>query len=119
MFDFEKLHVYRKAKDLNALVYNYITTHEPERFARAQLRRAALSVPCNIAEGSGKFSRKDRRNFFVIARASLFECIALCDILNDEKSINQETFSQVKSLADELSRMLFRMIKNLETTDTE
>ncbi len=79
-----------------------------------QLGRASLSIVLNIAEGSGKFSKPDRRSFFVIARASVFECVAVIDILNDQKKVNEVDFDKFINNADELSRILFAMIKNLE-----
>ena len=52
-----------------------------ERYVIDQLGRASFSVPLNIAEGSGKFSKADRKNYFTTARASLFECVAVLVIL--------------------------------------
>jgi four helix bundle protein len=80
-----------------------------------QLNRAAFSVILNIAEGSGKFSKPDRKNYFIIARASVFECVATIDVLCDENQIQQAQFDQLMSQADELSKMLFALIKNLDT----
>jgi four helix bundle protein len=67
----------------------------------------------NIAEGSGRFSKPDRRNFFIISRGSVFECVAILDILSDQKLIDEKTFNSYLIKADELSRILFAMIKNL------
>ena len=53
----------------------------------------AFSVPLNIAEGSGKFSKPDRKNYFTTARASVFECIAILDILRDQGIITSEEFN--------------------------
>jgi len=78
-----------------------------------QLGRASFSVPLNIAEGSGKFSKADRKNYFTTARASVFECIAVLDILSDDGKISKSELQQMMNQADELSRMLFAMIKNL------
>ena len=75
--------------------------------------RASFSVPLNIAEGSGKFSKPDRRNFFIISRASLFECVAIVDILKDKGDISEIQSQAIITGADELSRILFAMIKNL------
>jgi four helix bundle protein len=77
------------------------------------LGRASFSVVLNIAEGSGKFSRADRRSFFVISRASIFECVAVMDILSDEKIISKEEFIEFTEKAEELSKILYAMIKNL------
>lgn len=46
-----------------------------------QLKRAAISVPLNIAEGSGKTQKKDRSRFYAIARGSAMECAAICDVI--------------------------------------
>jgi four helix bundle protein len=84
-----------------------------EKYVIDQLGRASFSVPLNIAEGSGKFSKADRKNYFTIARASLFECVAVVDILKDSGRISEFEFEQMMKEADELSRILYAMIKNL------
>lgn len=84
-----------------------------DRYVNDQLGRASFSVPLNIAEGSGKFSKADRKNYFTTARASVFECIAVLDILSDEDKISGTELQQMMNNADELSIMLFAMIKNL------
>ena len=84
-----------------------------DRYVVDQLGRASFSVPLNIAEGSGKFSKADRKNYFTTARASVFECIAVLDILKDEGKISDSDFESMLSDADQLSRILYSMIKNL------
>ncbi len=113
VFDFRKLEVYQKAKSFHLQCLVVMRENELERFVNDQLGRASFSVELNIAEGSGKFSKADRRNFFVISRASLFECIAVLDILRDRDIIESSNFDVMVDAADELSRMLFAMIRNL------
>jgi four helix bundle protein len=84
-----------------------------DRFVVDQLGRASFSVPLNIAEGSGKFSKADRKNYFTTARASVFECVAVLDILKDEGKLSDSDLERMLNDADELSRILFAMIKNL------
>ena len=78
------------------------------------MRRAALSIQLNIAEGTSRFSKADRRNFYVIARGSAFECVAVLDFLLSINYINTETHINFYKQLEELSKMLFAMIKNLE-----
>ena len=90
-----------------------ILENKLDRYVNDQLGRASFSVPLNIAEGSGKFSKKDRRNFFIIARASAFECVAIIDILKDQGKVSDNEVKMIMMDAEELSKMLFAMIKNL------
>ena len=78
-----------------------------------QLRRASFSIMLNIAEGSGRYTKADKRNFYIIARGSSFECVAIFDYLKDINKINETQFKTFYNDLDELSRMLFSMIKNL------
>jgi len=112
MFDFQKLTVYDKAKSFHYEVKNFVLENNLDPITRDQLFRASLSVPLNIAEGSGRFSKRDRRHFFVIARSSVFECVAIFDILSDT-TVSDIQYDQFASTANELSRMLFAMIRNL------
>jgi four helix bundle protein len=113
MFDFQNLEVYKKSKKVYSSVTDLLNEIKPGRIITDQLSRASLSVVLNIAEGSGKFSKPDRRNFFVIARGSVFECVALLDVLREKGQISQETFDRYLKIYDELSRILYAMIKNL------
>jgi four helix bundle protein len=113
MFDFQKLEVYKKAKTFHLECKRVIIESDFDKFVNDQLGRASFSVPLNIAEGSGKFSKADRKNYFTTARASLFECIAVIDILNDQQKIDENQFNKLLKDADELSRILYSMIKNL------
>jgi len=90
MFDFEKLAVYQKAKEFNSDIRKFIQTSRLDNTTNDQLRRASFSVVLNIAEGSGRFSKADRWNFFVISRSSIFECVAILDVLNAEHLLEEK-----------------------------
>lgn len=117
MFEFQKLEVYKKAKTFHTESKKLITSNKFDRYINDQFARASFSIALNIAEGSGKFSKPDRRNFFVISRGSVFECVAILDILCDEKLISEAEFEHLVKQADELSRILYVMIKNLEAVN--
>ena len=114
MFDFEKLAVYKKAKSFNSEIRDLIKSNRFDTTTTDQLKRAAFSVVLNIAEGSGRFSKADRCNFFIISRSSLFECVAILDVIKDEDLTNMEEYNDLYSQAEELSRVLCAMIKNLK-----
>ena len=112
MFDFEKLDIYKKAKNFNADVRIFIKSTKLDPTTKDQLRRASFSIVLNIADGSGRFSKADRRNFYVISRSSIFECVAILDVLKDEMVLDDNQFQLFYFRAEEISKMLFAMIKN-------
>ena len=113
MFDFEKLDVYQKAKKFNKSVTIFLSTSKVDKTTKDQLRRASFSIMLNIAEGSGRFTNPDKRHFYVIARGSAFECVAIFDYLKDMDMISDIAFKQYYSFLEEISKMLFAMIKGL------
>ena len=114
MFDFEKLDVYQKAKAFNKIVYQYLKSNRLiDTTTRNQLRRASFTVMLNIAEGSSRFSKADRRNFYVIARGSIFECVAIFEFMKDEGLLTDELYANLYSNSEEMSKMIYAMIKNL------
>jgi len=115
MFSYQRLEVYKKAFQLNQSVYILLKENSKiPAYARNQLGRASLSIVLNIAEGCAKFTKRDRRSFYVIARGSVFESAALIDILHAENEISTELKNQLEASLDEISRILYTMIKNLE-----
>lgn len=115
MFDFEKLDVYQQAKKLHNSVQNFLKANpEIDRDTRSQLRRASMSICLNIAEGAGRFTKPDKRNFYIIARGSVFECAALFGLLMDEEVISEENHQSYYQEYDRISRMLFGMINKLK-----
>lgn len=115
MFDFEKLLVYQKAKSFNLEIYtSFYSDKTIERIIANQLRRAALSIPLNIAEGTSRFSKADRKNFYVISRGSVFECVSIFDLLKQEGKMEEQQYVHLYEKADEISKMLYTMIKSLQ-----
>ncbi len=114
MFSYESLEVYKKAYLTNQKVYRLIKERRTiPAYAKNQLGRASLSIMLNIAEGCSKFSSKDKRNFYVTARGSAFECSALIQFLSDENEIDSETRDELFASYDEISKNLFVLIKRL------
>ena len=116
MFDFENLEVYKKAKAFNSIVRKAILIPGSlDAATKNQLRRASLSIVLNIAEGTSRFSKPDRKNFCIIARGSVFECVAIFDVLKDDDQLSIELFTSLYGQSEEISKMLFAMIRNLES----
>jgi len=114
MFAYENLEVFKKARNVHTIIYRLTKDmNSVPRYTTDQLGRASLSIMLNIAEGSAKIGEKDRRKFYVIARGSVFECASLIQFLNDEKELPTAVSADLLSHYDELSRMLFAMIRRL------
>ena len=79
-----------------------------------QLRRAALSVSLNIAEGSGRYHKKDKKNFYYFAWGSLFECIPILTILRNEKALTDQQYDAVYQSSHILAKMLTRLIQSVD-----
>ena len=114
-FAFEKLLVYQKSIDFADAVCA-ATRRFPRGyfFLADQLNRAALSIAANLAEGNGRFTVADRRNFFGIARASVRECVPLLEIAMRRQVMPADTHARLRAELEEISRMVSGLIKGLE-----
>jgi four helix bundle protein len=116
-FDFEKLDVYQESLSFADSVYE-LTAEFPrdETYGlTAQLRRAAVSVAVNIAEGSGR-SKKEFAHYLRMARASVYECVPLLTIAVGQGYLEQETFGVFYRRCEMLSKMLSKLINSLRRT---
>lgn len=98
LFDFQKLEVYRKSCDFHLVCKSILRNITVDKYVNDQLGRASYSIVLNIAEGSAKQTKPDRRNFFTISRGSIFECVAILDILRKEKKLNEIEYKTTWSL---------------------
>jgi four helix bundle protein len=118
MFNFEKLDVWQEAIQFADLVFE-LTGHFPheERFGLTnQMRRAAVSVSSNIAEGSSRVSRTDFARFVEIATESLFEVVSQTTIALRRKMIAQNHYNEIYAAAEKQSKMLSKLRKSLSET---
>ena len=108
MFGFEKLDVWQKSIDFADLVYKSTRSFlSDERFGLTnQMRRAAVSVSSNIAEGSSRFSEADFARFLEIATGSVFEVVSQSFVARREGFLNEDDFKNVYVAAEEQGRML-------------
>jgi four helix bundle protein len=114
-FEFEKLDVYKKAINFAHRIYK--TTKDfpqGELFGlQSQLRRASVSISSNIAEGSGRFNKKDFAQYLRIARGSNYECVPLLEISFKEAYINKIIYNELFFDCNELAKMLNGLIGSL------
>ena len=110
MLSFQKLDAYRCAIQFVALTVE-VQTAIPRGHGdlRDQLRRAAISVPLNIAEGSGRSSDADAARHFAIARGSAMECAAILDVLRTLGMLQEQPHQQAIGLLARLVAMLTKM----------
>ncbi len=114
-FDFEKLEVYKKAKVLSRGILDLTRrNNNVDPYLRDQLKRASMSVVINIAEGSGRFTKKDKKNFYTIARGSVYECASLLEIIKDDGKMSEQEYKDLYSKYEEISKMLLGLIRSQE-----
>jgi len=115
MFKFEKLDVWQKAIDFADLVYSKSKSFpSDERFGlTSQMRRAAVSVSSNIAEGSSRFSDTDFARFVEIATGSLFEVVSEATVPKRQGFLSKESFAVVYKAAEDQGRMLSGLRRTL------
>ena len=107
-FIFFDLRVYKEAKLLVRDIYSLMDKFPKyETYALSdQLRRAVISVPSNIAEGSGRISTKEKIHFLEIAYGSLTETLCQLDIARDLGYISDEEFDNEKDKVNVIGKQL-------------
>ena len=107
-FTFFDLRVYKEAKLLVREVYSLLDKFpKVETFALSdQLRRAVVSVPSNIAEGSGRYSIREKIHFIEIAYGSLTETLCQLDIAHDLGYISDKEFTEEKERIEVIGKQL-------------
>jgi four helix bundle protein len=115
---YEQLNVWQKAMDLTVEIYG-ITKHFPKEELYGitnQMRRAAVSIPSNIAEGHSRNSQKEFLNFLSIAKGSnaeLFTQLLICERVG---YISSSNIKPIKQLSQEIARMLTSLITRIEAS---
>jgi four helix bundle protein len=108
IYSHRDLTVWQKAIEFTKLVYQ-ITARFPteEKYGlTSQFRRAAVSIPANIAEGRARSSRRDFANFVVIAKGSLMECDTFVVLARQLNYLCDTDAHQLDSLINEIGKML-------------
>jgi four helix bundle protein len=118
-FNFEDLEVWQKAVDFAKKVINLtedIDTGRKHYRLIEQLESSSASIALNIAEGKGRYSKKEFIQFLCIARGSLFETTTLLIICYKNNWIDEKQLDEIKTLADEIGKMLSSLISSIKNS---
>lgn len=115
-FPFENLEVYQMAlnwvervEDICKVLHGKVSKTFID-----QLSRASLSIPLNIAEGNGRWHKADKRQFFWVARGSVFECVPIIQVLHRKKLIIGSQYQEFYDHLQSMAKMLSGLIKSVE-----
>ena len=113
---YKDLLVWQRGMDLTTRVYQLSSElPQDERFGLiSQMRRAAVSVPANIAEGHQRSSTKDYLRFLLIASGSLAEVETLVELASRLYEVKKSSIEELVGQADELGKMLRSLQQKLE-----
>ena len=113
MFDFEKLDLYSELKQLNILVYQSIRGLDGvDSYVIDQWKRASLSSVLNLAEGTGRMTPADKRHYYTISRGSVFECVAILDLIHRLGHMDEELYNTFYAGYEKVSKMLLGMYRS-------
>lgn len=119
-FMFENLEVYQKAvrfaADISGLTQDFTRGYG---FLGDQLNRAALSIATNLAEGNGRFTKADRKNFFIISKGSAQECVPLLRVAVLRNLIDEAKCSQLLKELEIMAKMISGLINGLDNRQTK
>jgi four helix bundle protein len=115
---FEDLNAWKEARVLNNMVYRLTQSLLKFDYDLArQMRKCAISIMANIAEGFGRYTFKDKKQFFTIARGSIAELKSHCYATLDLGYFTRETFSQIYKQSEIVGRLISGMIRATKTNE--
>lgn len=118
MQSFRDLQVWQRSMQLTVMIYRMT-----EKFPRqemfgltSQLRRSAVSIPSNIAEGQGRLNRAEFRQFLGVARGSNCELQTQLEIARALQFCDAGALDEAEGLSHEVGKMLFALLRSIEKT---
>ncbi len=117
-FVFEELNVYQKSLDFTVSVIDLVDDLDtPRKHFRLieQLESASSSISLNIAEGKGRFSKKEFKRFCYIARGSLYETVSILQIFKKKNWVNEKSYIKLYDEATEIHKMISGLINSIKT----
>ena len=116
MKTFRDLLIWQKSTSLVTEIYHLTNSFPKEEIygLSSQIRRSAISIPSNIAEGYGRDGNSDYLRFLNISISSLFEIQTQLEISYNLKYINQIQFNKTNGESREIERMLSAFIRKIK-----
>jgi four helix bundle protein len=117
-FSFEDLEVWQKAIDFTDKVISLVEKIRADRKhfrLLEQIEASSASIAMNIAEGKGRYSKKEFVQFLYIARGSLYESITLLIIFHKRKWINDIDLEDTITFGNQIGKMLSSLIKSIKS----
>jgi four helix bundle protein len=113
---YENLDAWKEATNLAVRIYQITQTFPKEEIygITSQIRRAAVSISSNIAEGAGRKSKKDFNQFVHIASGSLNEVESLLHICSRLSLIAPDSYNELRESAEKLGRLIGGLLKYLD-----
>lgn len=112
MYSFERLEVWKESRELVKATYAITKNFPKEELygLTSQIQRAAISIPSNIAEASGRNGEKDQAKFYGYAYSSLMEVLTQMIIAVDLNYLDEDTLNnEFRPLVEKISLPLYKM----------
>ena len=114
-FIFEDLDTYKLALSLADRIRKIAKSFPRGEWQLAdQFRRAATSMPLNIAEGAARFHRREKKQFYWIARGSCYECVAVVELCIRAGIIDADTRNELRRELERVSKMLTALVDSVD-----
>ncbi len=112
-FLFEKLEVYQRGLEFAGAIETLCDDIAKGNYHLVnQLRRDALSISLNISEGSGRWHPKDKKQFYLIARGSAYECVPVIDLIKRKRLLDDAAYLSLRSDLETIAKMLTKLIQS-------
>lgn len=117
MANYKTLDAWKRAMEVVKEIYLLTATFPKEEAygLTSQMKRAAVSIPCNIAEGVGRQYKKDTLQFLYISRGSIYELETLLDICLSVKIITELQYTQIAIYVEMSMKVLSGLIRSVES----
>ena len=120
-FGYEDLGVWNKATEFAVEVIELvekISTDRKHYRLLEQVEASSASISMNVAEGKGRYSKKEFMQYLYIARGSLYETMTLLEIFRRKKWVSGEQYSKIETRGKEIASMLKGLINSISTKTT-